>query len=86
VIRELAANTPDADSKNDLMRQAETISQTAATNRQIETYNKAVGQVNRGDYTTALRTLNELLASATDAGVIRDAKKLQKLLSSRRKS
>lgn len=86
VIRDLAENTPDADSKKDLLRQAETISQTAATNRQIDTYNKAVGQVNRGDYNTALKTLNELLASATDAGVIRDAKKLHKLLSSRRKS
>ena len=58
---------------------------TAATNRQIDAYNKAVGEVNRGEYTKALKMLDELLAGATDPEVIRDAKKLQKQLVARRR-
>jgi len=85
VIRDLAANTPDADAKRDLIRQADEIAHAAQTNREIEVYNKAVAEVNRGDYAKALKTLNQLLATATDEGVIRDAKKLQKQLA-RRKS
>jgi hypothetical protein len=42
--------------------------------------------VNRGEYTKALKTLDQLLGSATDPGVIRDAKKLQKQLVARRRS
>ena len=85
VIRDLADNTSDSDAKRDLVRQADEITHAAATNREIEAYNKAVGQVNRGEYTKALKTLNQLLQTATDAGVIRDAKKLQAQLSLRGK-
>lgn len=84
VIRDLAANTSDADAKNDLLHQAEAIAQAAATNREIEVYNQAVAEVNRGDYKKAMKTLNQLLTTATDAGVIRDAKKLQTQLAKRR--
>ncbi len=86
VIRELAANTEDADAKKDLAHQADEIAHAAATNRQIDAYNQAVGQVNRGEYAQALKTLEQLLSSATDASVIRDAKKLHKQLAARRKS
>ena len=85
VVRELAANTEDTDARKDLTRQADEITHAAATNRQIEIYNQAVGQVNRGEYTKALKTLDQLLATASDPDVIRDAKKLQKQLT-RRKS
>ena len=85
VIRELAANTEDLDARKDLTSQADEITHAAATNRQIDAYNKAVGEVNRGDYTKALKMLDELLVSATDPGVIRDAKKLQKQLVARRR-
>jgi tetratricopeptide (TPR) repeat protein len=85
VIRDLADNTSDSDAKRDLVRQAEEITRAAVTNREIEAYNKAVGQVNRGEYVKAIKTLKELLQSATDAGVIRDAKKLQAQLSLRGK-
>lgn len=81
VIHTLAANTDDVDSKADLERQAKEITGVAEQNRQIEIYNKAIVQVNRGDYRGAKKTLADLLAQATDAGVIRDAKKLQKQLS-----
>ncbi len=84
VIRDLAANTPDADAKRDLIRQADEIAHAAQTNREIEVYNRAVAEVNRGDYAKALKTLNQLLTTATDESVIRDAKKLQKQLAKRR--
>jgi tetratricopeptide (TPR) repeat protein len=86
IIRELAANTEDADARRDLAHQAEEIAQAADTNRQIDTYNKAVGEVNRGEYAKAMKTLDQLLAGASDPGVIRDARKLQKQLTARRKS
>jgi tetratricopeptide (TPR) repeat protein len=84
VIREMAKTTPDVDAKADLERQASEIANVEEQNRQIEVYNRAIGQVNSGDYRAALKTINELLASATDAGVIRDAKKLQKQLQARK--
>ena len=86
VIRDLADNTSDSDAKRDLIHQAEEITRAAATNREIEVYNRAIGQINRGEYNKALKTLDQLLLTATDAGVIRDAKKLQKQLNARRKS
>ena len=86
IIRELAANTEDADAKRDLAHQADEIAHAADTNRQIDTYNKAVGEVNRGEYAKAMKTLDQLLAGASDPGVIRDARKLQKQLAARRKS
>jgi tetratricopeptide (TPR) repeat protein len=86
VIRDLADNTSDSDAKQDLIHQAEEITRAAATNREIEIYNRAIGQINRGEYSKALKTLDQLLLTATDAGVIRDAKKLQKQLNARRKA
>jgi len=86
IIRELAANTEDADARRDLAHQADEIAHAADTNRQIHTYNKAVGEVNRGEYAKAMKTLDQLLANASDPGVIRDARKLQKQLAARRKS
>src|SRR5260370_23610927 len=83
VIRDLADNTSDSDAKRDLIQQAEQITRAAATNREIEAYNKAIGEVNRGEYKKALKTLNQLLVTATDASVIRDAKKLQAQLNLR---
>ena len=86
VIRELAANTEDVDARKDLSHQADEIANAAATNRQIDIYNRAVAEVNRGEYAKAMKTLDQLLAGATDPDVIRDARKLQKQLVARRKS
>jgi tetratricopeptide (TPR) repeat protein len=86
VLRNLAAETSDSDARADLVKQAVEIERVAKTNREIATYNEAIGQVNRGDYDAALRTLNHLLAAASDPSVIRDAKKLQKMVSGRKKS
>lgn len=83
-MRDLAAATEDADARKDLERQAAEIERVAEQNRQIEIYNKAIVQVNSGDYRAARKTIDALLAEATDAGVIRDAKKLQKQLSARK--
>lgn len=84
VIRAMAAGTPDQDAKADLERQAAEIGRVADQNRQIEIYNQAIGQVNSGEYRAAMKTLAELLSNATDAAVIRDAKKLQKQLQARK--
>jgi tetratricopeptide (TPR) repeat protein len=86
VLRGLAAETSDTDARTDLVKQAAEIERVAKTNREIEVYNQAISQVNRGDYAAALKTLNQLLAAATDPSVIRDAKKLQKMVTGRNKS
>jgi len=85
LIRDLAANTADSDAKRDLITQAEEITRAAATNRQIESYNQAVAETNRGDYRKAMKTLDQLLKTASDPDVIRDAKKLRAQLSLRGK-
>jgi hypothetical protein len=84
VIRDLAANTPDADARADLERQAAEIARVAETNRHIVIYNKAIVEANAGNRKAALQTLSQLLAVATDPAVIADAKKLQKRLKAMR--
>jgi tetratricopeptide (TPR) repeat protein len=84
VLRSLAANTTDADTRGDFERQAAQMDSVAATNHQIEHYNSAVGLVNAGKYQSAMQALDKLLASATDPGVIRDAKHLQGSLKKRK--
>ena len=85
VLRGLVKETADSDSRSDLERQANDLVHVARTNREISTYNEAIGQVNRGDYAAAARTLGKLLAVATDPSVIRDAKALQKRLEGRKR-
>jgi len=85
VLRGLVSETADSDSRSDLERQANDLVHVARTNREISTYNEAIGQVNRGDYAAAARTLGKLLAVATDPSVIRDAKALQKRLEGRKR-
>lgn len=80
VIRSLAGETPDADARRTFEKQADELTRVAAQNRQIEAYNKIVAQVNNGKYHEATRALNEFLITATDADIVRDAKKLQKQL------
>jgi len=85
VLRGLVKETADSDSRSDLERQANDLVHVARTNREISTYNEAIGQVNRGDYAAAARTLGKLLAVATDPSVIRDARALQKRLEGRKR-
>jgi tetratricopeptide (TPR) repeat protein len=79
-LRELAANTTDTDSRHDFEKQADDLTRLATQNREIDDYNKIVAQVNNGSYRDAAKAVAKLLATATDPVVIRDAKKLQKLL------
>jgi tetratricopeptide (TPR) repeat protein len=81
ILRELAANTTDANSRQDFEKQADDLTRLAIRNREIDDYNKIVAQVNNGSYRDAAKAVMKLLATATDPVVIRDAKKLQKLLS-----
>ena len=73
VLRDLAA---ESGGNADLEAQAADYEKVAATNRQIAAYNEAIGQVNRGEYAAARKSLEQLLAGTLDADVARDAKKL----------
>jgi tetratricopeptide (TPR) repeat protein len=80
IIRDLAANTPDPDGRAVFENQAAELSRVAAQNRQIDAYNRIVAQVNAGKYHEAIKAVAELLTTATDPDIVRDAKKLQKQL------
>jgi hypothetical protein len=76
VLRSLAAEAGNGPARDDLEKQADDYAKVAATNRQIEVYNRAIGEVNRGDYAAARKSLKELLGGTVDADIARDASKL----------
>lgn len=78
VVREIAANTPDADARRGYEKQAAELTRVAAQNREIEQYNAIVTQVNNGRYREAIKALTAFLTTARDPDIVRDAKKLQK--------
>ncbi|MGH9421002.1 MAG: hypothetical protein ACRD3J_13585, partial [Thermoanaerobaculia bacterium] len=80
IVRELAANTPDSDSRQTYEKQAAELTRVASQNRQIDAYNQIVAQVNAGRYHEAIKAVAELLNTATDPDIIRDAKKMQQEL------
>ncbi|HXH37506.1 MAG TPA: tetratricopeptide repeat protein, partial [Thermoanaerobaculia bacterium] len=80
VVHELAANTSDASARHDLEAQAAELTRVAARNRQIDAYARIIAQVNAGKYRDAIKALSEFLPTASDADIIRDARKLQKQL------
>ncbi|HKS22406.1 MAG TPA: tetratricopeptide repeat protein [Thermoanaerobaculia bacterium] len=84
ILRALAASSPDGDTKADFEHKAADVAKAAESNRQISVYNDAVELVNKGKYAAARKALTELLATATDPMVIRDAKKLQAELKGRK--
>ena len=84
ILRALAASSPDGDTKADFEHKAADVAKAAESNRQIGAYNDAVELVNKGKYAAARKTLAELLTTATDPMVIRDAKKLQAELKGRK--
>lgn len=77
LVRKLAALTPDAAARKDLEAQAAHLERTAATNRHIAEYDKALEEAKAGDKAAALKRIDALLAVATDEEVIRDAKELR---------
>ncbi|MEA2325070.1 MAG: hypothetical protein QOE68_29 [Thermoanaerobaculia bacterium] len=84
VVRDLAANTADPNTRRELEKQAADLARVAAQNRQIEAYNKIIAQVNNGNYRDAAKALTELLTTASDPDIVSDAKKLQKELAAYR--
>lgn len=84
ILRDLAANSPDADARADFEKQAAEVARAGESNRQIAVYNDAVVLVNKGKYAAARKALADLLSMATDPSVIRDAKKLQAQLNGRK--
>lgn len=77
IVRELAAATEDGLARRELEQQAAQLAATAAVNRHIEMYNRAVTMANSGRKLEALKVLDELLRVATDAQVVRDAQRLR---------
>ncbi|HEV2721574.1 MAG TPA: tetratricopeptide repeat protein [Thermoanaerobaculia bacterium] len=84
ILRGLAANSPDADARADFEKQAAEVARAGESNRQISVYNDAVSLVNKGKYAAARKALTDLLTTATDPSVIRDARKLQATLKGRK--
>jgi tetratricopeptide (TPR) repeat protein len=84
ILRGLAANSPDGDTRADFEHKAAEVARAGELNRQIGVYNDAIALVNKGKYAAARKTLAELLAVATDPIVVRDAKKLQGELKGRK--
>lgn len=80
VIRGLAKATADESARADLNKQADEIGRVAVQNREIHIYNKAINEVNRGEYRNAMKTITQLLSTATDPTIIRDATTLKQKL------
>lgn len=80
VVRSLAATITEPLARADMERQADQMEALAVVNSHIRMYNEAVRHSNKGMKKDALKVLDELLAVATDAQVVRDAEKLRKEL------
>lgn len=83
VVRQLAANTSDPNGRRELEEQAAQLEATALVNRHIALYNDAIALANRGKNRDAVKVLDDLLAVATDAAVIKDATQLRAELKKR---
>jgi tetratricopeptide (TPR) repeat protein len=79
VLRALVNSTDDNGVKNDLARQAAEVEQLASANAQIASYNDAVGLFNHHRLKEAIAALDALLATATDAKVLSDSKRLREV-------
>ncbi len=83
IFRAAAAKTSGPNMRQQLEDRASRLEATAESNREIAAYNEAVRQANRGETAAALATLDRLLASAKDASVIEDARRLRGKLGGR---
>ena len=77
VAEELAARTEEASAKAKLMRQVDEMRRTARSNRDVLEYNKAVAAYNHREHAAALRILETLIATATDADIRSRAERLR---------
>jgi len=84
ILRDLAAKTPDPSGRRDLESQADELLRVDVTNKQIEVYNAAVAEVNKGKYSVARKMLAAILSEAKDADLIRDVRNLQAQLQGRK--
>jgi tetratricopeptide (TPR) repeat protein len=85
LLRQASMHTNGPASKHDLERQADVLVATAAMNREIAMYNRALEELNRGDRASALATLGKLLETATDETVIEEARTLQQELTGKKR-
>jgi tetratricopeptide (TPR) repeat protein len=77
IVRALAAATEDATGRRELEQQAAQLEGVANVNKHIRMYNEAIALANTGKNREAVKLLDQLLAVATDALVVRDARKLR---------
>jgi len=77
VVQALAVATEDAAGRRELEQQAAQLESVASVNRHIRIYNEAIALANTGKNREAVKVLDQLLAVATDAIVVRDARKLR---------
>jgi hypothetical protein len=84
IVRGLAAATDDPVGRRELEQQAASLESVSAVNTHIRMYNDAVALANTGRNRDAMKVLDQLLAVAKDAQVLRDAKKFREELRKRR--
>lgn len=84
-LEKLIAVTQDPAAKMDLQRQLMNLREIDDANRQILAYNDAINASNRGETAKAIKILDNLLETATDPKVVRDAMALRKQLEKRAK-
>ena len=85
ILSHLIEVTPDPNAKMSLQQQLSHLREVEDANRQIIAYNAATEAANRGETKRAIQMLDQLLETATDGTVVRDALALKKQLEKRRK-
>jgi tetratricopeptide (TPR) repeat protein len=83
IVQQLRDATGDPVAKADLDGQLARLRELADTNRQIIAYNEAIRVANAGDAKKAMEMIDQLLATATDPGVVSDAMTFRKALEKR---
>lgn len=83
LLREAVSAATDPSQKAELEEELRNLIATAEHNRLIVAYNEAVDATNNGEHEKALRLLDALLTTATDAGIISQARELREIVSRR---
>jgi tetratricopeptide (TPR) repeat protein len=82
-LRKLSASTTDANAKQQLDRQAAIIERDARRNREVNAFNDALKFSGDGNRDAAVKLLDQLLISASDATVLQSARQLRSALGAR---
>jgi tetratricopeptide (TPR) repeat protein len=80
ILRELRDETPEGGGRTYLDRQIVIVERAAANNRHIMMYNEALAAIRGNDPVKARHLLDDLIATATDEEMLRDARSLRSRL------